>query len=581
VTSSRDDAIAGLTGPGGPFEIVEEGQLRTWAKGPGSLRDLLEGTRRLADRDYLVYGDERWTHTEHLGLVAGLARWLATERGIGKGDRVAIGMRNYPEWIITFWATQALGAVVVPLNAWWTAPELRFALEDSGASVVVVDGERHDRMVADLTDLGLPSIVVRHDGELGGGAVAWADVLDALDRSAPMPTVAIDPDDVATIVYTSGTTGRSKGAVGSHRNHVSTFLNTAFNGTLGSAMARAAGAPKPEPPAHPACALQTYPFFHIGGINALCINTGFGVKVVLQYKWDLDEVLDTIERERVTSLAAVPTLLRELLESPKAAERDLSSLGTVASGGAPVPPDLVGRIDARGASPSNGYGLTETTGAVTLNVGRDYVANATSVGIPFPVIDARVVDPATHVDLPVGEVGELWFRGPTVCRGYWQNPEATAQAFTDGWFHTGDLGHLDDAGYVYVVDRLKDVIIRGGENVYCAEVEAALFEHPAVADVAVVGVPHAELGEEVAAVVLLKDGADVAPTDLQAHVAERLAYFKVPAHVVVRTEELPRNATGKVLKRELRDELASASGPGLPGDHGAQGAGEERPDRTA
>jgi long-chain acyl-CoA synthetase len=558
----RVDVIAQLTGPGGAFEVTtaEVGgrAMPVWAKAPGSLRDVLEGTRARGDREYLVYGDERWTVAEHLGLVAGLAAWLAGERGVGKGDRVAIGMRNYPEWILTFWATQVLGAVAVPLNAWWTAPELRFALEDSGTTVAVVDGERYERMAEDLADLAIPTAVVRHDGALGPHAVPWAEVAAAIDPLAAMPSVAIDPDDDATIVYTSGTTGRSKGAVNSHRNHVSTFVNTAFNGTVASMLARAAGGPPPAKPAHPPCALQTYPFFHIGGINALCINTGFGVKIVLQYKWDLAETVALIERERVTTLAAVPTLLRELLESPLLAEHDVSSLGTLASGGAPVPPDLVGRIDEQfeaGVAPSNGYGLTETTGAVTLNTGRDYVAHASSVGHRFPVTGVRVVDPVTHEALPPGEVGELWFSGPTVSRGYWRNEVATAEAFTDGWFHSGDLGRVDEEGYVYVVDRLKDVIIRGGENVYCAEVEAALFEHPAVADVAVVGVAHPSLGEEVAAVVIPKDGAEVSPEDLRQHVADRLAYFKVPEHVVVRTDPLPRNATGKVLKRELRAEL--------------------------
>jgi long-chain acyl-CoA synthetase len=557
-----DDAVIGrLTGPGGPFEVGEASvggrDVRVWAKAPASLRDLLLGTARHGDRDFLVYRDERLTFGEHLALVAGLAGWLAAERGIGKGDRIAIGMRNYPEWVVAFWATQVLGAVAVPLNAWWTGPELRYALEDSGAALAFLDGERLERVADDLSRLGLPAVVVRHDGVVPAGAVHWSDVTSTLARAAPMPSVALDPDDDATIVYTSGTTGEPKGAVGSHRNHVSTFLNTAFSGALGAAVAKAAS--RQAKPSYPPCSLLTYPFFHIGGLNTLYISTGFGVKSVLLYKWDVAEVLAVIERERVTSLAAVPKLLRELLGSPVLHRHDVSSLGSLASGGAPVPPDLVDRIDTtfkRSVSPSNGYGLTETTGAVTLNVGRAYVDRSDSVGVPLPVTDVRVVDPATGADVAPGAVGELWFHGPTVSPGYWNKPAATAESFVDGWFRTGDLGHLDADGYVFVDDRLKDVIIRGGENVYCAEVEAVLFEHPAVGDVAVVGLPHPELGEEVAAVVVPADGTDPTVAELQAHVAERLAYFKVPAHVVVRTEPLPRNATGKVLKRELRAELA-------------------------
>jgi long-chain acyl-CoA synthetase len=562
---SREEVVGGLTRAGAMFEVgeadVRGASMRVWVNAPATLRDVLEGTRSHGSRDFLVYGDERITFSEHLGLVAGLARWLAEARGVGKGDRVAIGMRNYPEWIVTFWATQALGAVAVPLNAWWTAAELRYALDDSGATLAVVDGERHARMRDDLVALGIPALVVRHDGDLGGHDAHWADVTSGLDLTAPMPDVGVDPEDDATIVYTSGTTGEPKGAVGSHRNHASTFFNTAFAGAVGIAMAKAAGgsASSGTTPSYAPCSLMTYPFFHLGGLNTIYISTGFGVKTVLQYKWDIEDALALIERERVTSLAAVPKLLRELLGSPLLDEHDVSSLGTLGSGGAPVPPDLVDRIDRtfdKGVSPSNGYGLTETTGAVTITSGHEYVARATSVGEPFPVTEVRVVDPATGDDQAPGAVGELWFRGPTVSRGYWNKPGATADAFTDGWFHTGDLGRLDDDGNVYVVDRLKDVIIRGGENVYCAEVEAALFEHPAVADVAVVGVPHPELGEEVAAVVVPAEGAAPSVDDLRDHVASRLAYFKVPAHVIVRTEPLPRNATGKVLKRDLRHELA-------------------------
>jgi long-chain acyl-CoA synthetase len=504
--------IQQMTGPGSTFEIgsaeVGDRTVRTWLHAPPTLRDLLEGTRRHGDREYLVYGDERWTFAEHLRLVAAAARWLQDEAGLRTGDRVAIGMRNYPEWVMAFWATQAIGTVAVPLNAWWTAPELRFALEDSGATLAVVDDERHERMAPDLDELGITTVVARHDGALGGEVRPWADVVAGAHEDATLPLVAVDPDDDATIVYTSGTTGRPKGAVASHRNHVSTLFNTAFAGALDVALAGKRPKDPDGKPSFPPCALMTYQFFHIGGLNAMYINTGFGVKSVLQFKWDLEEALAIVERERVTRIAAVPTLLRQLLESPLLERYDLSSLTVFASGGAPVPPDLVSRIETKGASASNGYGLTETTGAVTVNMGDEYVGHASSVGKPFPVTGVRVVDPASLEDLPPGEVGELSFGGPTVCRGYWNRPDATAASFTDGWFHTGDLGFVDEDGFVSVVDRLKDVIIRGGENVYCAEVEARLFEHPAVADVAVVGVADASLGEEVAAVVRLRDGAE-------------------------------------------------------------------------
>ena len=251
--------------------------------------------------------------------------------------------------------------------------------------------------------------------------------------------------------------------------------------------------------------------------------TSFGVKLVLERKWDLDEAFDLIERERITSMAAVPTLLRQLLEAPDLDQRDLSSVTALSSGGAPVPPDLVAKVELHfgtKVSSANGYGLTETTGGVTGNRGADYVARPDSVGRPVQGVEVRVVDPGTGVDVESGEIGELWFRGAVIARGYWNKPEATAEAFTDGWFHTGDLGYVDAEGFVYVVDRLKDVVIRGGENVYCAEVEAVLFEHPAVGDVAVIGMPHRELGEQVAAIVEPKPGVEVTAAELQDHVRD-------------------------------------------------------------
>jgi long-chain acyl-CoA synthetase len=566
---SRPEAVALLTGPGGPFEVVEASvrgiPMRVYAAGPASMRAIFEQTLDYGEREFLVYREERYSYAEHARIVTGLARWLAEGHGVQRGDRVAIGMRNYPEWLFSFWAVQVLGAVAVPLNAWWTGPELRYALADSGTTVAIVDGERLDRLADHLAGLELRAVVVvRPTAEVPDGVERWDRVLATIDRSGRPPPAQVDPDDDATILYTSGTTGRPKGAVGTQRNHVTNHLNTALLGAVGRLMAT--GSPEPAADATQPCTLQTFPFFHIGGLTGLYTATGFGAKVVLQYKWDLTEALELIQRERIMTLSAVPTIVRQVLESPLLDQYDTSSLVGMTSGGAPVPPDLIGRIDrhfASKVSPANGYGLTETTSAVVVNAGADYVARPTSVGRPVVVADVRVVDPATGSDVPTGEVGELWFRGPNIVRGYWNDPEATAQSFTDGWFHTGDLGHLDAEGFVFVVDRLKDVVIRGGENVYCAEVEAVLFEHPAVADVAIVGIPHPSLGEEVAAVVQVRNGATVTAGELQAHVADRLARFKVPSVVVLSRDALPRTATGKVLKRQLRDQVTgSASGAG-------------------
>jgi long-chain acyl-CoA synthetase len=552
---SRDAALRALTAPGADFEIVEETvagrPLRVFRNAPPSLRTVLELTRQFADRDAIVYEDERLTYGELLAVAGGLGARFRERYGLAPGDRVAVAMRNYPEWPLVFWAAIAAGLVVVPLNVWWAAGEMRYALEDAGPRLLIADGERIE-VVRDSLD-GLPLeglIAVRHRGDLPPGAERWEDVRAELDLAAALGDVDVAPDDDATILYTSGTTGAPKGAVGTHRNHVTNLVNTALHGALRLAMTGE------EPSEDQPVGMTTFPIFHIAGQTGMQFAALSGAKLVLLYRWDAAKALELIARERVASLSAVPKTVRELLESPELARHDVSSLGALASGGGPVPPDLIGRIDrqfASAVSPGNGYGLTETTSAVVVNSGEEYVARPDSVGRPVVGADVRVVDADSGEDLPIGQVGELWIAGPNVVRGYWNKPEETAASFTDGWFHTGDLGFVDAEGLVYVVDRLKDVVIRGGENVYCAEVEAVLFEHPGVEDVAIIGLPDDRLGEQVAAVVKPRPGTSPGADDLRAFVAGRLARFKVPDEVIFRDEPLPRTATGKVLKRDLRD----------------------------
>ena len=528
---------------------------RVYRDTPASLRAVLESTGRFAERTFLVYEDQRWTYADHLRIVAGLTRrWQSW--GIGQGDRIAIAMRNYPEWVMSFWAAQALGAVAVPLNAWWTADELAYALKDSEARLVVADAERAERVAERRGELGSLErvIAVRGRHALPEGTLSWEEELGQLDPDATLPEVAIGIDDDATIMYTSGTTGTPKGAIATNRNHLTNLRNTELNAAVALAMV---GMQMPEDVPQTNM-LQTFPFFHIGGLSGLYIGTAFGAKVCLMYKWDTAEAADIIVKEAVNSASMVPTLLRRLLEY--AAEHDLTfeTLAGMASGGAPVPADLIRQMEThfeRRVSPANGYGLTETTSAVVMNSGTEYFEHPDSVGRAVPGADLRIVG-SDGEDRPAGAIGELWFRGPNIVRGYWNKPAETAAAFTDGWFHTGDLGYVDDDGLVYVVDRLKDVIIRSGENVYCAEVEGVLFEHPAVADVALIGLPHESWGEEVVAVVELRPGAEATAADLQEHVAARLARFKVPTQVQFISEPLPRTATGKVLKRDLRDRFA-------------------------
>jgi long-chain acyl-CoA synthetase len=530
--------------------------LKVWTNAPPSLRTVWELSAMHGDATYLVYEDDRWTFAQAHEHVARVARHLA-QLGVGKGDRVAIAMRNYPEFALSLWAATCLGAVVVPLNAWWTGPELAYGLGHSGATVLFADGERLARLAPHMGETAVKQVVAVRTDDLPDGAIAWADV--GLDGDA-LPPAEIGPDDDATIMYTSGTTGRPKGAVGTHRNVTSHLMNAMYNAAQGAAAAPPPAADAP-PPAQ-LSTLLTFPLFHVGGFHSFLLPfTMAGGKVVLMYKWDPKVALDLCEREAVNSIGGVPTTLFELLDESKAQGRPIKGLAGMASGATLVPPELVRRIDEQlesKAAPGNGYGLTETSGAAVGNGGAQYLAHPESVGKPIsPVMEVGIFDPDGN-PLGTDEVGEIWIKGPTVIRGYYDNPEATAAAITDGWFHTGDAGRIDAEGFLYVVDRLKDMIIRGGENIYAAEVEAAIYEHPDVTEAAIIGVPHERLGEDIHAVVRLRDGATVDAEGLRQHVAGRLAAFKVPAVVHLTDETLPRNAAGKVLKRELREKHAAS-----------------------
>ncbi len=541
------------------FEIVEEDvrgtPTRVFRGAPPSLRAVWLASAVHGDKTFLVYQDERYSFGESHRIVNALAQRLGTY-GVQPGDRVAIAMRNYPEWAFAFWAAIAVGAVVVPLNAWWTGPELAYGLTDSGSVVLFADEERAERLAPLLGQTTVRQVVLARTERYMPNAETFADALGELDVAA-LPDIAVDPDDDATIMYTSGTTGKPKGAVATHRNFMAFLMNLMYRQTMAAiANPPAADAPPPLPPA----TLLTFPLFHVGGLqSALLVYAAFGGKIVLMYKWDAVEAVDLIEREDVTAVAGVPTTMFQLLEVAQAQGRELPSLASVSSGATLVPPELVRRIDtqlASRAAPTNGYGLTETSGAAIANGGKAYIDRPDSVGtVISPVIEVKIVG-ADGTDLATGEVGEIWLKGPTVVRGYFNNPEATAAAFKDGWFATGDLGRLDDEGYLYVVDRLKDVIIRGGENIYAAEVEAALYEHPDITEAAIIGIPDERLGEEVGAVVRVREGVVVTEDDIRTHVRERLASFKVPTRIWITDEELPRNAAGKVLKRELRETLA-------------------------
>jgi long-chain acyl-CoA synthetase len=399
--------------------------------------------------------------------------------------------------------------------------------------------------------------------------IPFAELTGTPGEEASLPQVTIEPDDDATIFYTSGTTGRPKGAVGTHRNSVSNLMNLFFVSTV--ATLRRSGPVADVSSGDQSANLLSVPLFHATGCHAVLVsNTAAGGKLVMMHHFDPERALELIERERITIFGGVPAMVMQVIDSPNFAKRDTSSVRSISYGGAPCPPDLVRRIKQHfpSGAPGNGYGLTETSAMTTMNTGDDYVRKPDSVGPPAPVCDVAVVpedhpgeEPPSVQPVDPERTGELWIKGPNVVRGYWNRPEDTAASFSRGWLHTGDVARIDDEGFVHIVDRAKDMIIRGGENVYCVEVEAALFEHPAVADCAVIGVPHPVLGEEVGAVIVLRPGENVGADELARFVKERLAAFNVPSRFWFRSEPLPRNPAGKVLKRQLRAELLGGAGP--------------------
>jgi long-chain acyl-CoA synthetase len=555
--ASFEEAVAQLTQPGGPFAmktvLIDGVETRMFENTPASLRAVFDTARARGEQTFLVYEDERWSFAETMRRVDALGALLVLRYGVQPGDRVAIAMRNYPEWIVSFAAITSIGAISVSMNAWWTEDEMRYGLEDSGASVLIADAERARIGTHTAAEHGIRILVARADGELPEDAERWEDVLPL---GAPMPDVEIDPDMDATILYTSGTTGFPKGAVSTHRAVTSSLAAFAC-----SAMINAVRFPKEaqQATANPTAFILIVPLFHVTGAIAVMMSCfAAGYKLVMMHKWNAERALELIEREKVTRFVGVPTQSWDLLESPDFERRDTSSLTNVGGGGAPAPPELVKRIEgsfSRGR-PGIGYGMTETNAYGPQNSGDDYLRKPTSAGRPVPTMQLRVTDEQGKVLAP-GEVGELWFRGPMLIRGYWNKPEATAETLQDGWLRTGDLGTIDEEGFVYVQDRAKDMVLRAGENVYCAEVEAAIYEHSAVYEAAVYGLPHERLGEEVAVSVVVRGGAQLDEHGLRQHLSARIAAFKIPSYVDFRSEQLPRGATGKILKRQIRDEVAA------------------------
>ena len=549
---------------GSPFELIEQQQdgrnYQVYKSAPHNVRDALAVGRQHGDNLFLQYQDEDWSFTRFFQQVDAIAFQLIQRYQITKGDRVAIAMRNFPEWMTAYAAGISLGAVVVPVNSWGKKDDLVYVLNDCGAKVVFADQQRFDSIADELQALQLKAVVVRNSGAIINDCAESLDDFLADIDSDQLPALAdfsfqIDTSDWAMILYTSGTTGRPKGALSSHLSICQALINFEFHGAQ-SAMTNGETIEKMMTSGFPSKALLAVPLFHVSGLYAhFLLSLRGGRSINIMYKWDPTKALQLIAEQRITTLSGAPSMVLDLLEHPDFDSTDTSSLMVASGGGAASPPKMAQLIKDKISHPypGSGYGLTETNASCCSGTGASFWYKPSSSGTLSPIIEFKTID-ENGQDLPKGERGEICIRGILIANGYWNNPAASAESFIDGWFSTGDIGYLDDENFVYVVDRAKDIIIRGGENISANEVEACYLEHSAVREAAAFSVAHDKLGEEVGLAVYFKDGQQASPDELSEFVSGKLAHFKVAAHYWLRDQPLPRNAANKVLKKQLRDE---------------------------
>lgn len=524
---------------------IRGNEYRVFENAPANLTGIFRLGAGHGDKEFLYYEGETWTYAQMWAETVRCADALANGVGVKKGDRVALAMRNYPEWCAVYMAVISLGAVVVPLNAWWKTEELKYALRDCGAKVAVVDDKRLDYIRPFKDDLGVKTVLVRSAAD--GADWCYADLVGE-SRAGDLPQVAIDSDDDYAIYYTSGSTGNPKGVVLTHRGAISTLMSWAF---LASAVKDARGGVSlfGDDPG----VLLGIPLFHVTGSHAIFLMSWIVARrMAVMYRWDPALAVDMINRRRLTNFVGVPSQSFELIEA--AGDTSMPTLIDIGSGGAKRPPEHVKKLKEKfaGANPSSGYGLTETNAAGCVISLGDYQQRPDSTGRALPPLtDIKIMGDAG--DCKTGEVGEIWIRSAANFRGYLNLPEDTARALTpDGWFRTGDLGRLDDEGFLYIVDRLKDLIIRGGENISCLEVEARAYAHPAVAQTIAFSVPDDALGERVGLVVHPKDGARFDPKELRDFMARELAGFKLPERIWISPAPLPKLGTEKFDKQTIR-----------------------------
>ena len=552
---TRSEAIAAITGPNRPFELIDGDvwgrRCRIFRNAPSTLRDIFEASR--CDAPFIVYHDERYTFEDTWQMSSRIARLLIDGYHISPGDRVAISMRNYPEWAFCFNAITSIGAIAVAMNALWQSEEMEFGLNDCGARVLFADQERVDRM-APFLDRCSASVITVKSEHLLEGMRPLSELLEAIGP-VEMPDQRPEADSRATILYTSGSTGHPKGAVSSHRNIISALGVWEAEAHIGAYMVRGdEPAPATPAPDNQPATLLGVPLFHATGSHAVMLQSYRPRrKMVSMYKWDVEEAARLIEAERITSFVGPATMTGDLVAAARRTNRDLSTLTSVGGGGAPRAPEQVRSIAStfKGAMPGTGWGMTETNAIGTGIGGQQYLQRPGSSGRAACMLELRILD-ETGNELPAGQRGELQIRGASIIEGYWKRPEANAEAFDGDWLRTGDVAYLDEEGYLFIVDRIKDLVIRGGENIGCAQVEGAIVEYPGVHEASVYAVPDERLGEELGATLYCTEPVD--PDALRDFLSQHLARFEIPRYIEIVSEPLPRIASGKINKRQLRDE---------------------------
>ncbi len=559
IKAKLDENTALLTAAGAPWEMQEQAidgiPYRLYANAPKTVKELLDAGRQHGDKEFLIFQDERWSFNQFYKMADQISHQLVHQYHIKKGDRVAIAMRNYPEWMVAFVAISNIGAVAVPLNSWGQAEELEYGLTDAGVKVVFCDQRRFDHIAHRLPELGVPAIVAHPSDEL---PAAISKDMHSLAESAgdvELPVVDIDTEDTAMIMYTSGTTGNPKGAISTQQNVCQAIYHFELAG-IAAAMTNPDAIGKMLEKGFDPKVLLALPLFHVSGCySVFLLSLRGGRPIVMMYKWDVETALQLIEGENITMVSAVPTMLWELLESPQWSDYNTNSIFSFGAGGAAQParlPELVSK-KLPDSFPGTGYGMTESNAAGFSSTGAVYSDKPKAAGTIAPIVDIKICDEKGK-ELPQGEPGEIYLRSPTVVQGYWNKPEATAETFKDGWLVTGDVGYLDDDGYLFLTDRIKDMVIRGGENIYSAEIEAVIYQLEDIAEVAAFGVPHETLGEELAVVIRARANNSLTTETVQRHIGEHLANFKVPTHVFFSEKELPKNAARKILKKQIRQE---------------------------